>query len=342
MNPWGPTLGAVAALAALAGCGPPSFWRAHFADTLAGEKAVTHKLSAPRELAMFDGHDGLALDWDDLLEAVRLADVVVVGEMHNDATGHAVELAIAQDALSNWKHTALSLEMLTRADQAAVDGYLAGKLTEDEFIKQAGVADWAGKGAWKKWFQPIVDAARAAKGRVVAANAPRKYVEMARKEGYDALRRLPEAERKLFDIPERTAGGAYWRRFRREMRHHAAPAPTKPDEEAKTPEPPAKPSEGKKPAERKPLDLPAMFRAQQVWDATMTASVLDAAKDGKGKVIHLVGGFHSDFGGGLVQRLRRGDPDLCLLTIALVPTHTHRLLPDDRRRADVVIYTGGQ
>jgi len=340
-------LATLAHLVALSGCGPAGYWAGHFRDTAAGEKAVTHKLSAPRELAMFDGHSGLALTWDDLMEAVRLADVVVVGEGHTDAVGHQVELAIAEDALVRWPKTAVSMEMLERDDHPVTDDYLAGKLSQEEFVKRAGVADWAGKGTWVKWYQPIVDAARAAKARVVAANAPRKYAEVARKEGYGALGKLPEAERKLFDIPGWPVGGAYWRRFRREMRHHAAPAPAKPEEKKadekapKPPEPPAKPCEEKKPSERKPLDVPAMFRAQELWDATMAASVLKAAKEGKGKVIHLVGAFHSDFGGGLVQRLRRACPELTILTISLEPSHSRRLRSADRSRADIVVYTGG-
>src|SRR5512139_943256 len=102
MIPWDLRMGAVICLAALAGCGPARAWREHFPDTAAGEKAVTRKLSAPRELAVFDGHEGLALAWDDLMEAVRLADVVVVGETHDDDIGHQVERAIVEDALARW------------------------------------------------------------------------------------------------------------------------------------------------------------------------------------------------------------------------------------------------
>ncbi len=327
-------LGAAACLSALAGCGPAGIWQEHFLDTLPREKAVTRTLSPPRELAMFDGHGGLALAWDDLLEAIRLADVVVVGETHTDPVAHQVELAIAEDALKRWPKTALSMEMLTRDQQAAVDDYLAGKIATDEFAKRTGVADWAGKGSWAKWYQPIVDAVRAAKGRLVAANAPRKYVEMARKEGYDALRRLPEAERAFFEVPAWSVGGAYWHRFRRQMRHHAAPAApkpeaTKPDEKAKSPE-------------HKPLDVSAMLRAQELWDATMAAAILRAAKDGGGRVVHLVGAFHSDRDGGLVQRLLRARPGLNVLTLTLEPSHSRRLRREDRGRADVVVYTGGQ
>jgi len=347
------------------GCGPPSFWQRHFQDTSGGSMTFSEKPLPPRDLPMFDGRGGLVLDWTDLLEAIRRADVVVVGETHTDAAGHRVELGIVQDVLKRWAGSAVSMEMLAREDQAAADEYVAGKIAEAEFVKRTHTADWAGKGTWEKWYHPITATARVAGGRLVAANAPRKYAELARKEGYDALKRLPEAERKLFDIPDSPTRGAYCRRFLEAMREHSAPPKpagkakpeekpkpdekAKPEETAKTDEkvkaaqkPSDKPGEKKQP--QRPMaraDIAAMFRSQQLWDATMAGSVFQAAKDGAPKVVHLVGQFHSDFDGGLVQRLRRGNPALSILTISLQPVHSRRLRGQDRGRSDVVVYTGG-
>lgn len=69
----------------------------------------------------------------------------------------------------------------------------------------------------------------------------------------------------------------------------------------------------------------------------MLARGHQAAVDG-----YLAGQFHSGRDGGLVQRLCRGGPDLCILTVSLVPVHSRRLRPGDRGRADVLVYTGGQ
>ncbi len=357
------------------GCGGSGPWQRHFRDTLTGEKVFSETPSPPRELPMFDGRGGLVLDWADLMEAVRQADVVVIGEFHTDAPGHKVELAIVQDALKLWPGSAVSMEMLVREDQPAADDYVAGKIDEAEFVKRTHTADWAGKGTWARWYHPITATARVAGGRLIAANAPRKYADLARKQGYDALRQLPEAERKLFDVPDWNIRGAYYRRFCEAMEQHAPPPkpPKKGDggrgarDEGKPQDkkpsgiaPPASgtaiPSRDPRPAsppgkaeEKKPPPRPltrgeiaAMFRSQQLWDATMAGSVLRAAaQPGVPKVVLLVGGFHSDFDGGLVQRLRRGNPDLAILTISLQALHSRRLRSEDRGRADVVVYTGG-
>ena len=52
-----------------------------------------------------------------------------------------------------------------------------------------------------------------------------------------------------------------------------------------------------------------MYRAQLVMDATMAESIAAASRAGAVKVVHLVGHFHCDFEGGLIQELRRRLPD---------------------------------
>jgi uncharacterized iron-regulated protein len=338
----------LAAVVWVSGCARPSVWTEHFRDTLPPDLAFRHRPEAPRHLAMFDGQDGRRVAWLDLLEAVRLADVVIVGEQHDDATGHAVELVLVRDALANWAKTAVSLEMLERDDRDALNEYLAGEIERQAFIEKAGVADWAGEGTWERFYQPVVDAAKDADARVIAANAPRKYAGMARTCGYAVLRKLDEKARALFHLPEVSTGGSYSRRFRKAMRTHKSPGEAKDEKKDEKPneEDAAEAESASAKAERKhhrPLtddEIEAMFRAQELWDATMASSIIMGLGHGAEKVIHLVGGFHSDHDGGLVQRLRLRKPGLRVLSLSLVPVHSRRLRREDRARADVVVYTG--
>lgn len=84
----------------------------------------------------------------------------------------------------------------------------------------------------------------------------------------------------------------------------------------------------------------ALFRSQRVWDATMAGSIAAARRAGARPVVHLVGGFHCEFDGGLVQELRRRRPSDNVLVIALERSDALRLRDDDRGRADIVIHTG--
>jgi uncharacterized iron-regulated protein len=87
------------------------------------------------------------------------------------------------------------------------------------------------------------------------------------------------------------------------------------------------------------IDPKAFFRAQLMWDATMAGSIAEGLDGGLARVIHIVGQYHTDFDGGTVQYLRDRKPDLKILTISLQNAYGRNLHPEDKNRADVVIYT---
>jgi uncharacterized iron-regulated protein len=338
------------------GCGRKHF----FVESVGGASGsipAGRKLSAPRGLAMFSGHTGRMLTWDDVRSAMQWADVILVGEQHNDAVAHQVELALVSDAVGMASPTGVSMEMLERNEQEIVDAYLAGDISQKEFVKRTGSANWGGRGKWNDWYQPIVDAARDADVPVIAANSPRKYVREARVEGYGVLWGHPPVERKWYFIPRRILTGSYARRFMRIMTHHSKPvrrskpkpkpatrpatrpATTRPAKCPVTTKPAKCPVPAKRPMRRPKLDPNTFFRAQLVWDATMAGSIAQGLDSGLARVIHLVGQFHTDFDGGTVQYLLDRKPGLKILTISLQNASATELRPSDKKRADVVIYT---
>jgi uncharacterized iron-regulated protein len=293
----------------------------------------------PRALPMFAGLDGRALSWPDVMEAAAWADIIIIGEQHDDGLGHAVELAVVQDVLARSPHdTALSMEMLERDEQPLVDDYLDGVIDQPTFAKLTFSENWAGEGSWSKWYQPMMDAAKDVKAPVVAANAPRRYVRLARSDGYVKLRALPADRRQFFDFPMGTASAEYRRRFEEVMREASeqakAAAATMP---ATAPETAAIAAHA---GEITPQRIDAGLRTQLIWDATMASSIVKALRTDSEKVIHIVGQFHCDFEGGTVQQIRKRMPHAKILVISLQRENSSSLLNDDRGRADVVVYTG--
>lgn len=270
----------------------------------------------PTRLAMLEGAEGRPIEWNEIVARSLEADVVVLGEEHDDATAHAFQLALVTDIVALDGNTAIALEMLERPEQSIVDEWLAGKVTTDEMIDRTGSRNWAGKDTWIRFYQPILEAARAADAPIIAANAPRRHVRRARIDGYDALRELPAEERAEFDLPETLEQGGYWERFRDTMREFRGD--DVPEE-----------------------DILATFRSQMVWDATMAASIAAALdRPDVDRVIHLVGRFHGDFEGGTVREIRRLSPEVRVLTISCVGQGEGvRLSDDDVGRADVVVHT---
>jgi len=299
-----------------------------FEDPKPGWATVpNHPFAAPG-LPMFDGQRGTVLTWFDLSQAVAWADVIIIGEQHDDEIAHRVQLAIVEETIARFPRTAVSMEMLERDDQPLVDAYLRGEIDLDAFIDGTKSRDWAGKDSWVVFYQPIIDAARQRGAPVEAANAPRRFVRQARLEGYPALAALPAEERALFDLPKQSRKAGYQARFDAVMlgMHDD--------------EPPSRDS------------LDAGFRSQSLWDSTMAASIIRARKRAAAmpappgrpftatKVIHLVGQFHSDFEGGLVEEISARNPFLRICVMSVMRRDGDTLADEDRGRAAIVIYSG--
>lgn len=324
----GGALAVAVMLAAMSGCITRGYDTTRAQAYQPEDAALPSEPFPPRALAMFGGHTGEIFTWADLMEAVRWADIVVLAERHGDKVGHAVQKAIVTDALGLDPDTAVSFEMVERHEQAALDDYLAGRIDAAALDGRLKVDGTGGGGsAWANFYRPIADEAAAVGAPVIAANAPRALVKRARLEGYDVLRSLPAEERALFDLPARLDDGAYYQRFTDWMtasRNDGVPTDLA--------------SVGLTEA-----DVDAMFRAMQMWDATMAASVTRANGGffgvGGRRVIHLVGCFHAESDGGLVRQIAARAPFARILVVSLMPEKSRQLRPEDQGIADVVIYT---
>lgn len=286
------------------------------------------------------------------MDAVADADVIVLGEEHDDAVGHRFQLAVVEDVLQRWPGSAVSMEMFDRSEQAVVDDYLTGFIDLETFQERTASTRWlklsrqyaAGeinrktfekriaRLGWPDWatnYQPIVDAAKAAGAPVVAANTPwLVYMSVARREGFERLDDVTPAQAVLFDVPGEIPEGEYRERFWQVMAGRAEGEPPA-DDEGDDAAHPGFDDE----------TILGMFRGQLVMDATMAASIADARGAGAEKVVHLVGHFHCDFDGGLVQELRARDPDARILVITVLHEPETTLRADDEGRAGFVVYT---
>ncbi len=272
---------------------------------------------------------GEPIDWNGLMERIARVDVVLLGELHDHAVGHAVELAVVEDVLDRWPGSALAMEMLERDEQGLVEDWRDGIVDADKFAKLTFSASWAGPGSWASWYQPILDAARDRGGRIIAANAPRRYVHLASTKGYARLDALPEDRRRLADHPAELSGGRYRERFwelavhgggknKKKSAGEKAGGEAEPAREAA----PAKEAASTEPDPDDPM-LP-MFRGQQTWDATMAESVARAKPSADKKVVLMVGDFHVEYDGGIVQELRKRDPGVRILVVSI-----RREIPED-------------
>ena len=78
------------------------------------------------------------MQWSDLMDRVEKADVVLLGELHDHAVGHAVQLAVIDDVLEKWPSSTVAFEMLERDEQILVDDYMDGNIDADTLASLTG------------------------------------------------------------------------------------------------------------------------------------------------------------------------------------------------------------
>jgi uncharacterized iron-regulated protein len=272
----------------------------------------------PRAVAVFDGITGSASEWGAMVDAAAAADVVIIGEIHGHERGLPAAAALWEDLVAGAGGSpALSLEFFERDEQAGLDDYLTGLTDEDGFREATGRTDRN----YPDGHRAMVETAREAGLRVYASNAPRRYPTLARTEGYDELTGLRPSQAALFVSPAMPPMGPYRDRFfdvfRGMMESHGG-------------------------AEQDPDELEAQiegfYRAQSVWDATMADSIAGAIAEGHRPVVQVVGRFHSDHRGGLVEALWRAAPGMRVVTVSMVESPDFE--GEDLGRADFVLEVG--
>ncbi|MBK9165954.1 MAG: ChaN family lipoprotein [Bryobacterales bacterium] len=257
--------------------------------------------------------NGEASTLEALMEEARAAEVVFIGESHDDPTAHALERDIL-DRLTASGPVVLSLEMFETDVQQVLDEYLAGWITEDHLQK-------AGR-AWKNYntdYRPMVELAKQRGVPVVAANAPRRYVNRVTREGPQSLQQLPAAAKHwLPPLPYAEANQDYAAKFLALMQR-------------------AK----EQPAADRKIDPAKLLAAQSLWDASMAYSIALARMRHPGaRVLHVNGSFHSEGRLGILHHLERYRPSTRNLVVTVTSAKSFPEWDDDLRGAgDFVILT---
>lgn len=248
---------------------------------------------APPEARLFHA-DGRPATVADVIAAAGRADVLLLGEHHDDPAAHALELAVldAASAPGASRPVALSLEMFDRDVQPVLDEYLAGLVREKDL--HAAARPWPNYGAD---YRPLVELARTRKLPVLAADPPARYVSRVGRLGVAALQDLPPAAHAwLAPSPWPSPSQAYEAKFRAFAAEASGPG---------------------HPAASGPA-LRAMFDAQWLRDTTMAATMAAWLTRTPGLVVHVTGIFHAASGLGTVEALKHYRPTARTLTLAIV------------------------
>jgi uncharacterized iron-regulated protein len=257
------------------------------------------------------------IDFEALLSRLAAADLVFVGEQHDDPATHRMELALLEGIARRRDSVVVALEMFERDVQPLLDGYLSGSSGEEALL--------TGGRPWKNYepdYRPLVELARARGWPVVASNVPRPLASLVGRAGLPALDTLAAASRTQVAEAVACPEDKYYDKFVAVMGDLSSHGPAPPGTEAPK------------------VRVGRMYQAQCLKDETMGESVARVWRPGR-LVVHYNGAFHSDFRLGTAERARRRAPQAKLLVVTAMPVKDlDRLKPskEDRKRADYLLY----
>ena len=238
-------------------------------------QSVTAQLAySESHFQAFDGK-GKPVTLKDIVTAAGNADVIFFGELHDDAVGHAIQAEAFRRIVAEYggkRSVVLSMEMFEHDVQTVVDEYLASLISEQHFLSSSR--------PWPRYatdYKPLVEHAKEKKLPVIAANAPRRYVNMVSRGGRAKLDGLSkEAKSWMAPLPYGEASPAYAAKFKALMG---------PSAEAR-------------------MGIDNILSSQSLWDATMAYWISRGLKEHKNAlVMHLNGGFHTENRLGTVEHL---------------------------------------
>jgi uncharacterized iron-regulated protein len=108
----------------------------------------------------------------ELIARVHAADIVLVGEAHDNPDHHRLEAALLQAFATTHHSPAVVFEMLNRDQQSAVDASLATHPGDADALAQAVAWDSSGWPAWSI-YRPVFEASLASRGPILAAGLER-------------------------------------------------------------------------------------------------------------------------------------------------------------------------
>ena len=266
---------------------------------------------------VYDTRRATFSDFEMMTADLARADVILIGEQHDDPNTHRLELALLEALARRSVPVTLSLEMFERDVQGSVDIYLSGSSGEDEFLKNSR--------PWPRYstdYRPLVEFARARRWPVVAANVPRRIAADVAKVGKPAVDSLNSTDRSLAAADLQCPHDAYFNRFAEQMGGHQDSSGSSAD-----------------------TTTERYYWAQCIKDETMAESVATAFTKLEGRpgaVVHVTGAFHSDYGEGTGERVRRRLAGRRVATLSIIPIESlDSIVPEssDLKRADYLVYT---
>lgn len=202
--------------------------------------------------------------------------LVYVGEQHDNPASHRLQLEILKAMQARYPgQVALGMEMFNNGQQAALDRWVTGELSEKEFLRESRwLENWSTD---FELYRELLEFSRDQKIPVIGLNVPKA---LGRKVSMTPLDKLDHETREK--LPEMDMSDPYQRAMIEKIFavHEAGP----------------------------PI-VESFFRRQTLWDEAMAAAVADYMREHPDHhMVIIAGGWHVSYGFGVPRRVHRRLP----------------------------------
>jgi uncharacterized iron-regulated protein len=237
---------------------------------------------------ILDLRQGKAVSFEELIDGIAPVDLVFVGEAHDSPEHHLIQTQILQALWARRGRLAVAIEYLPSSTQGAIDRYLDGELTEQEFLTQSA---WEGTWGYDyHLYRPLILTAKQNGGRVIALNAPREIVRKVARHGLEGLSDGERAELPPDIDLDNKAHRAYLREVYQQHAHNRLKR------------------------------FEYFYEAQCVWEDTMAYRLAAHLAENPGPVVAFTGNGHIVNKFGIPDRTIKRVP-VSMITIMPYPLH---------------------
>ena len=245
-----------------------------FAASCSSSQVAPEACGAPGQWRLPDNAQARTAETQAVLERMARQQVVLLGEAHDSAEDHRWQLQTLTQLHAQRPRMAIGFEMFPRRVQPVLDQWVAGTLTENEFLQRA---DWE-----KVWgfdaqlYLPLFHFARMNRIPMLALNVERSLIEAVGKQGWDAV---PAAQKEGVGAPAPPSEG-YRKALRAVFDHHPVKA-------------------------RGEAAFPRFIESQTVWDRAMAQVMAEhLQKVPDALVVAVLGAGHVRHGHGVAHQLK--------------------------------------
>jgi len=244
---------------------------------------------------------GKPLPFERMIKEMKDSRFVYVGESHDSAAMHDIQLKVIQGLFALDPNIAIGLEMLPAETQPALDKWSQGLLAKDDLIREVRwYVNWSMNFGY---YEKIFDFARDNRIPIFGLNAPRDVITKIRMKGWEGL---SDEEKSLVPRPD-LSNQDHRTLIRTIFESSEIPHAMKGEGLEKM--------------------FEGLYRAQSAWDEVMAANSIGAADREKKRLVVLAGSGHLLYNLGINRRVFERNP-MPFRTVVAV-----ELAPDERSLA---------